>query len=391
MSQSLLFSAASFTAPRCSAALHTLLLCSALCTTSLAHGQNVAGPTPAAQPLTAHAAAVLQADEAAARRGQRSQIAVLATAHLSALPAGFETRRLAPLLDKLQAFAPGKIAIESLAGPQCDYLRDYAFLYPDTAEQYCYDPTPARQALKLSGAEASAQLEKILASPSSQRPGAERRRLAALMMAAGDPISALVQWLRLPASEQKAADGLTDELVQALQKRRLSNNENVSIGAALAVRLGHERVYPVDDHSGDRATGPVDDKVFGAEMGKVWDNAAANTRRQSHEQGLQQIGSDPKADVLAWYRTMNAPQESQLAVAGDFGAAAGDNQPGMSGRKYLAYWETRNLRMVANIREITGAHSKVLAIVGSGHKAYYERYLGVTSDLELVDINRLLQ
>jgi len=343
------------------------------------------------RPLTDHARAVLQADQAAAKRGQLSQIAVLATAHLSALPADFDQQRLVPLLQKLQAFAPDKIAIESLSGPQCDLLRDYAFLYPDSAEQFCYDPAPARKALNLTGVQASAELEKILATPQAQRPAAERRRLSALMMAAGDPVSALVQWLRLPPNEQKAADGLTSELVEALEKRRLSRNENISIGAALAVKLGHERVYPVDDHTGDRAIGVMDEKVFGAEMTKIWNNAAATERKNSFEQRLKQVGSDPAASLLDWYRELNAPLESQLAVTGDFGAAAGDNQSGQSGRKYLAYWETRNMRMVANIREITGAHSKVLAIVGSAHKSYYERYLSVSSDIDLVDMSRLLQ
>ncbi len=65
--------------------------------------------------------------------------------------------------------------------------------------------------------------------------------------------------------------------------------------------------------------------------------------------------------------------------------------PGNTGRKYLAYWETRNMRMVANIRETIGSGGKVLAIVGSAHKAYYERYLGVSSDLSIVDIRLLLQ
>lgn len=341
-------------------------------------------------PLTAHAAAVLQADQAAMKRGQRSQVAVLATAHLSALPADFDRQRLEPLLQKLTAFAPEKVAIESLGGAQCDYLRDYVFLYPDSAEQYCYDPTVARQALGLTGAQASAALEKILQTPATQRSASERRHLAGLMLAAGDPVSAVVQWLRLTAAERTAADGLTPALVQDLEKRRQSNNENVSIGAALAVALGHERVYPVDDHTGDIATGPLDEKLFGSEMGKVWNNAAASARKNSFEQQLKTISTDPTASMLAWFRQLNDPQESQLAVAGDFAAAAADNQPGLSARKYLAYWETRNLRMVANIREITGAHSKVLAIVGSGHKAYYERYLGVASDIEIVDMSQLL-
>lgn len=41
--------------------------------------------------------------------------------------------------------------------------------------------------------------------------------------------------------------------------------------------------------------------------------------------------------------------------------------------------------MVANIREVAGAGRKTLAIVGASHVPYYNRYLGMTSDLVLVD------
>jgi hypothetical protein len=88
---------------------------------------------------------------------------------------------------------------------------------------------------------------------------------------------------------------------------------------------------------------------------------------------------------------MNSPQLGRLAVTGDFGAAAGANVPGNSGRKYLAYWETRNLRMVANIREAVGPGMRLLAIVGASHKSYYERYLGVSSDIEIADIDQILK
>lgn len=366
--------------------LTTLLLSALLVSTAEA-------PAAVAKPKidTEFAQAVYLADQAALQRGGLSQIAILATSHLSSLPADFDRSRLTPLLNRLAAFAPDKIMIEALSGPQCDYLRDYQFIYPDTAEQYCYDPSIARKALQLSGAEAAKQIAELLTKETKDRPAAQRRRLSALFMAAGNPVSALVQWLRLPQTDRISADGLTPELVSQLEKRSLQMNENVSIAAALAVQLGHEQVYPVDDHTGDAAIGQMDNTVFGSEIRQIWDNEWAKKRSALLDQQQQNVVQNKEASVLEWYRYTNSINESLLAVAGDFAAAAGAKMPGNTGRKYLAYWETRNMRMAANIREAIGADSKVLAIVGSGHKAYYERYLGVSSDLKIVDIRPLLQ
>lgn len=340
--------------------------------------------------VTEAAKAVYIADAAARERGDRSQLLVLGTTHLSGLPDSFDRTRFSPLLDKLEAWAPDRIAIESLSGAQCDYLRAYAFAHEGTADGYCYDTTAARAALGMTGAQAEAEIEATLATLAADRPAPERRRLALLFLASGNPASAAVQWLRLAADERVAGDGLTEALKDELDRRITRKNENIIIGAALAAKLSHERVYPVDDHTGDRATGPVDDKLYDPEIMAAWDNEFAHKRREAYDSWNERVKSDPDMDVLAWYRASNAAEEARFAVAGDFGAQAGAKGPYGAGRKYLAYWETRNMRMAANIREVIGPKGRVLAIVGSSHKPYYERYLGVTSDLEIVDVNEVL-
>ena len=94
--------------------------------------------------------------------------------------------------------------------------------------------------------------------------------------------------------------------------------------------------------------------------------------------------------VIYWYRALNSANAQRLAVEGDFAAAARSQLPGNTGRKYLAYWETRNLRMVANLRAVTGDGRRVLAIVGVSHKPYYERYLSATSDVAINDVQAVL-
>jgi len=344
---------------------------------------------PSLKATTEIANAVAIADEAAACRGDLSQVAVLGTAHLSALPKEFDTRRLSGLVDKLAAWKPAKIAIESLSGPQCDYLKAYAFAYPDTWKTYCRDPSAARAALGLDGAAAEAEIERILATATVERPATQRRRLAALFLAAGEPASAMVQWMRLSAAERHSDNSLAKTLVDELIELEAKRNENYLIAVPLAVRLGHERVFPVDDHTGDRASGPYDEKLYVQEITAIWANDAVSERRTADESWDKRIAAG--GDVLGWYRWMNSPEVSRLAVTGDFGAAAGAKVPGNSGRKYLAYWETRNMRMVANIREAVGPGTRLLAIVGVSHKPYYERYLGISSDIEIADVDQILR
>lgn len=93
------------------------------------------------------------------------------------------------------------------------------------------------------------------------------------------------------------------------------------------------------------------------------------------------------------YRAYNTPSFAVLKYQSDFGAALADPSPEGYGRHYVAYWETRNLRMVANIREVLGRQlgNRMLAIVGASHKGYYEAYLAQMRDVNLLDVMPLLE
>ncbi|MEI8155391.1 MAG: hypothetical protein WCH60_00890 [Burkholderiales bacterium] len=93
-------------------------------------------------------------------------------------------------------------------------------------------------------------------------------------------------------------------------------------------------------------------------MTRSWNNSHADTRRRLQAQA--QDGAVTDGNVLGWYRWLNSAQEARLAVGVDFAAAAADASEQRTGRKYLAYWETRNLRMAANIREVVGRSKAML-------------------------------
>jgi len=325
--------------------------------------------------------------------GAPNTVMVLGTPHLSGLPRTFDTTRLAPLLERLAAWKPTGIATEDLSGLQCDALRRYPARYAETVKTYCPDPTAAGQALGLDVPAANAEVERLLAAwPTAPSP-AQRRRLAAVFLAAGERGSALVQWLRLPEAERNAGDGLNDALVAQLEKLRTRRNETDQISAVLAARLGHERLWSVDDHSADTpdSPDPVTQKAFETAIRTAWDNPVSQARR-AESQRLEQDLDKPEG-LLNLYRAYNGAKAQKVAYESDFGAALREPSPQGFGRQYVGYWETRNLRMVANIRDVLGQHPgmRLLAIVGASHKGYYEAYLNQMHDVRLVDAQTALR
>lgn len=316
-------------------------------------------------------------------------VLVLGSPHLSQLPPSFDPAALQPLNERLAAWAPQAIAIEALSGVQCDALRRHPQRYKETVDTYCWNPAPAQAATGLDVPAATAQAEALLAAWPADPGAAQRRHLAAVFLAGGESASALVQWLRLPASERHAGDGLDEVLAERLRKLETRRDESYLIGAQLAAKLGHERVYAMDDHTADTVT--ADEKAYGEAVMKAWDNPATAKRKRMDES--LQAGMGTREGVLALYRAHNAAGMGKLVFASDFGAALGEPSPQRFGRNYAGSWETRNLRMAANIREVLAARPgmRMLVIVGASHKGYLDAYLHQMHDVRIADAALVLR
>ncbi|MBO9526249.1 MAG: hypothetical protein J7517_08985 [Sphingobium yanoikuyae] len=323
--------------------------------------------------------------------GPPNEVMVLGTPHLSGWSKDFDAQALVPLIDRLAAWKPQAIAVETLSGLQCDALRRAPFRYAETVETYCWDATPARQATGLDVPAATAEVERRLTAWPERPTASDRRHLAALFLAAADQGSALVQWLRLDGADRHVGDGLDAILVARLETLRQRRNEEFLIAAPLAARLGLERLEPMDDHSADRPyRNAEEEKAAGAAIMKAWDNEAT-ARRKAADAALQP-GIRTGAGVLALYRAYNAPDQAQAIYDSDFGAALKEPSPERFGRGYAGYWEVRNLRMAANIRDVFAAApgQRMLVIVGASHKFYLQAYLDMMHDVRLVDTDAIL-
>jgi len=321
--------------------------------------------------------------------GPANEVMVLGTPHLSALPKTFDPTALRPIEDRLAGWRPDGIAIEALSGAQCDHMRRYPARYADTIPDYCWDPAPAQAATGLDVPAATARAEALLAAWPAQPSAAQRRQLAAVFLAGGERTSSLVQWLRLPVAERRAGDGLDDKLVAFLEQLRTTRNERYLLAAPLAARLGHEQVYPMDDHTADRVI--TDRKGWMDAVMVAWKNPATD-KRIANDKALE-AGLGTPEGVLTQYRADNAPGYTRLAFDSDFGAALEEPSAKRFGRGYVGYWETRNLRMASNIRDALAARSgmRMLVIVGSSHKGYLEAYLHQMHDVRVVDSRPLLR
>jgi len=325
--------------------------------------------------------------------GAPTQIMVLGTPHLSGTPEGWDATVLEPLLERLAGFKPDAIAIEAISGRGIQSMFAYRAAFPDVAKTY------GGRALMLAGLtsstlamdmpQAEAELRHSLAAWPAAPTTEQRRRLAALFVAAGDPNSALVQWWRLDPAERKADQSVSAVLARELDAYAARRNENHLIASRLAVRLGHERVHPADDQSDD--SDPAMDKPMEAFFAEPW------LKTLLADPGFKQLAEASAhlatpADVLTTYRLLNSAATGRLDADGQWLNMINRPSPQQVGRRRVALWEVRNLRMVANIREVAARHpgGRVLVIVGSAHKPWFDAYLRMMSDVAVIDTAAVL-
>ena len=323
--------------------------------------------------------------------GARAQVLVLGSVHLSQLPDSFKSESLQPVIDRLLAFKPDVITIEGIAGEQCDLARRHpAFYGDDGLSNYCSDPAGARATTGLDVPAALAEAHKLLANWPAQATPAQRRRLAAVFLAANEDVSALVQWLQLAPSERRVGDAIDAGLVAQLDRMMSRKNESYLIAARVAAQLGLQRVHATDDHTGDNIDIP---DAESAEFGKAVQAGWASGRAQGAAMHEREQALSDGGDMLALYRYINQPDTLRVVVDTDFGASMRSASPERYSQMYVAGWETRNLRMVANIRAAFREHpgARVLSIVGSSHKPWFDSLLGQMQGVDIVDVEQVLR
>lgn len=144
----------------------------------------------------------------------------------------------------------------------------------------------------------------------------------------------------------------------------------------------------MDDHTADFVLARAPETLWPT-IQAMWGRAGEDAKAMQARQ-MEFLGS-PEG-VLAGYRFMNSPEAQRITIDVDFGAAARNPENDAVTRQYLAWWQTRGLRMAANVVEAAGNQpgAKVLVVVGASHKSYFDAYLDQMQDYEIVDVHAVL-
>lgn len=350
-----------------------------------AHASNHATDDPIDKVLVPRVTAAFQ-----------SEVAVLGTLHLSNHRVRLRPGQLEPLLALLEAYAPTRIAVESLTADEIAMLAEHAGHDPAAAEVVRMFARGTlelgrsmQDVLEVDRVAAARRAQAILGACNGAPGENERLQLVAYWLAAYEFNSAALQWSYLPHDARARATNLPTDVRARMDRFLAGSNENVVLAFAVARRLGLQTIIPIDSqYDGVRTlSAPADalKELFA-------DPNRAELLDRAHAARAAAIEADAfeAGDLLPLYRYLNSHEH----MAGDatqwHWLFAGRHSSGLDRMRY-AMWELRNLRQATNIVDAAASvqPERLLVIVGAAHKAALERLLATQLSVRLVAFDAL--
>jgi hypothetical protein len=347
----------------------------------------VPAPAPWDGPLSC------DAGQTAAVPAGPTRILVLGTFHLSQIKDRFDPAYLDSLLERLVAFHPSAIAVESLPGDYISSLEGQSQNSPLVQEVLAGFADKQRKLghaaqarLQTDSFRAAAEAEKRLAGD----PILNRPALVMWLLAAYNMPSAVLQWGFLPPAEKASQTDVPPETAAALDEALRQVNEVPALANRLAARLGLTRLYPVDDFEDLGAFGRIEAVLEKEYAGNPLLKAIAGSPVYSEDKRRLEAALTGR-DLLPVYRALNSPAFARADIEAQWGVFLRTRFPGGEDRARLALWENRNLKIAARIQAVCSAYPgrNVLVIYGAAHKPFLENYLGRMMNTEIVRFDDL--
>ncbi len=304
---------------------------------------------------------------------------------------------------KLQAPEIPDAAFEPLLDALALYARDGVMVELDAPESVAYwagagDGETATARYPWLPAARSAQTEldlgfleardRFLAGHTQSPP-----ELALLALAAYDLPSAVLWWARADRAERKAAP---DGVRRLLGRLAASRSEAVRIGVRLALRLGHRRVFAIDDSThGDLPPGR--EAKTGGLYADLQGHPAFQKLLTAYEALMAGLRDELEAsvqtgDLRPVFRTTNETARLRQLLAQWQILFETHHESGLD-RARVAMWEARNLGMAKNARVAMAncPGGQFLALVGASHKHFLDAYFHTLVDVETVSVGEVLR
>jgi hypothetical protein len=331
----------------------------------------------------------------------RARILVLATFHLRQVEKGFKPAMLDRLMAELAAFRPDALCIESLPGTRVRELelrKEAGPLYGEVLDGFAKRhrdlARAALPAVNVSPEAAAVREAELVSALTRLRPEAwtaqARASLALWMAAAYDPVSAALQWSYLTDEEKRAQTALPADLAALLDAECAEVNENFSLVAPLARRLGLQTVEPVDDFEDLEAYARIAPQLEKDFPGNALLAAASKAPIYAESDALLKQCLE-KGDLWPVYVHLNSPRYSRADVDAQWSVFLRTHLPSGTDRSRLGLWENRNLKIAARVRAVAALHpgGRVLVIYGAAHKPFLDDYLSRMADVSVIQLDAL--
>lgn len=180
-------------------------------------------------------------------------------------------------------------------------------------------------------------------------------------------------------------------------KQEKVSNEIVTIGFALAKRLGHDRVWAFDTRGEWLPTAPETSEKMAETAKRLGKEAALRdpTEARYFEMYKQSDEIEETLTLRQRLRLLNHPENLRLnhgayLVGAAFGVANGTEFPGPDG--FTSMWHNRNLRMFSNIQRLASEpDDRLLVIVGAGHVPILQHCAQCCPRMEWVALDQYLR
>ncbi len=326
---------------------------------------------------------------------ERTQVLVLGTFHLREVQARFQPAMVEPLLQRLEAFRPDVVAVEALPGPHIHELElrskatpIHEVLLDQFAEASLALGHEAQALLQLDMVQASRALAAQKGVPSEP---AALVTLTLQHLASYEWPSALLAWSRIPEGSP-ARDRIPAALAAKLDAHLARVNEIQAVAIPLARRLGHARIACVDEFE---APEPLEQvmatlAVSRKEAPLLAGTAKAPVHRESQERRDAAVAA---GDLLPYLRHLNSPAYAAADVDAQWAVYLRTHLKDGSDRGRLALWENRNLKIAGRIRALSALYpgKRIVVIYGAAHKPFLDAFLGLCSDLRIVQPEAVLK
>ncbi|MEM7370167.1 MAG: DUF5694 domain-containing protein [Bacteroidota bacterium] len=322
-----------------------------------------------------------QLHKPALEENKHTQIMVLATQHLEQIE-DFDPADLHALLEELEKWKPEAICLEAHAAKPADLLGEVS--------SYFINETIVKQAAtKLAESSVDFSLEEWLNHPSTVKKE-QRAHVLLGLLANRETYTAVLKWKQWFGNNYSSQPILSMDLDSFFVETLKKSDERVSIGLELAGRLGHERVYHIDDHTDKPLllgfqNELVQDLQQKIDLQAIGEAAIYQESSRHLKQGIS------SGNLLSFFQFLNGSAYQKADVETQWHLFFQTDLTSQLDRSRAALWEVRNLNMASHIRRATTFHQgqKVLVIVGAGHKPFLDAYLSQMMDVTLINLNDL--